>query len=129
MSFLFVNEAAKADIVCSWSNDPSKFKNIAESGQAVLDANRNGIVRGTVTILTVPLVPALPVTDNRMRRTCLHEIGHALGLAGHTANPDDAMFHTMGVADTWVDLTERDSNTIVRLYCGQTGGPAPIHPQ
>ncbi len=129
VTFSIVDEAAKADIVCSWSNDPGKFKNIAESGQAVLDANRNGLVRGTVTILTVPLVPALPVTDNRMRRTCLHEIGHALGLAGHTANPDDAMFHTMGVVDTWLDLTERDSNTIVHLYSGQTSAPVPARVQ
>lgn len=129
VTFAFVDAGAKADIICSWSNEPAKFKNIAESGQAVLEANRTGLVRGTITILTVPLVPALPVTDNRMRRTCLHEIGHAMGLAGHTANPDDAMFHTMGVADTWIDLTERDSNTIMRLYSGQAVTPAQTRTQ
>jgi tetratricopeptide (TPR) repeat protein len=117
ISFALVERPEQAQIICQWSNDPSKFKNIAEAGHAVLDSStRSGLVRGTITILTVPLVEQVPVTDNRMRRTCLHEIGHVLGLAGHTANPDDAMFHTMGVADTWKDLTQRDSNTIVRLY-------------
>lgn len=117
VSFALVDRPEQAQIVCQWSNDPSKFKNIAEAGHAVLDSStKTGLVRGTITLLTVPLVEQNPVTDNRMRRTCLHEIGHVLGLAGHTANPDDAMFHTMGVSDTWKDLTQRDANTIVRLY-------------
>jgi len=115
--FALVEKPEQAQIVCQWSNDPNKFKNIAEAGHAVLDSStRTGLVRGTITILTVPLVEQVPVTDNRMRRTCLHEIGHVLGLAGHTSNPEDAMFHTMGVADQWKDLTPRDANTIVRLY-------------
>lgn len=115
--FALVDRPEQAHIICQWSDDPNKFKNIAEAGHAVLDSStKTGLVRGTITFLTVPLVEQNPVTDNRMRRTCLHEIGHVLGLAGHTANPDDAMFHTMGVADTWKDLTQRDANTIVRLY-------------
>ncbi len=117
VSFALVDRPEQAQIICQWSDDPNKFKNIAEAGHAVLDSStKTGLVRGTITFLTVPLVEQNPVTDNRMRRTCLHEIGHVLGLAGHTANPDDAMFHTMGVADTWKDLTQRDANTIVRLY-------------
>lgn len=123
VSFALVDRPEQAQIICQWSNDPSKFKNIAESGHAVLDSStRTGLVRGTITILTVPLVEQVPVTDNRMRRTCLHEIGHVLGLAGHTSNPEDAMFHTMGVEDTWKDLSVRDANTIVRLY-SQTQSP------
>jgi len=116
VTFNLVDTADQAQIVCLWSSDPAKFKNIAESGHAVLDTTRNGLVKGTITILTVPLVEQLPLTDNRMRRGCLHEIGHVLGLAGHTSNPDDAMFYSMDIDDKWKDLTERDSNTIVRLY-------------
>lgn len=117
VSFAFVDNPEQAHIVCLWSSDPVKFKNIAESGHAVLDSStKRGLVKGTITILTVPLVEQVPVTDNRMRRTCLHEIGHVLGLAGHTSNPADAMFHTIGVEDTWKDLSARDANTIQRLY-------------
>jgi predicted Zn-dependent protease len=116
VSFSLVDNIEQAQIVCLWSNDPAKFKNIAEAGHAVLDTTRNGLVKGTITLLTVPLVEQLPLTDNRMRRGCLHEIGHVLGLAGHTSNPDDAMFYSMSVDDKWKDLNVRDANTIVRLY-------------
>lgn len=116
ITFSLVDSPDQAQIVCLWTNDPTKFKNIAESGHAVLDTTRNGLVKGTITILTVPLVEQLPLTDNRMRRGCLHEIGHALGLGGHSSNPDDAMFYSMDMDDKWKDLSPRDANTIVRLY-------------
>lgn len=116
VTFSMVDTPEQAQIVCLWTNDPTKFKNIAESGHAVLDTTRSGLVKGTITILTVPLVEQLPLTDNRMRRGCLHEIGHALGLGGHSSNPEDVMFYSMDMDDKWKDLSARDANTIVRLY-------------
>lgn len=116
VTFSFVDNAEQAQIVCLWSNDPAKFKNIAESGHAVLETTRNGLVKGTITILTVPLVEQLPLTDNRMRKGCMHEIGHVLGLGGHSSNPADAMFYSMDVDDTWRELSPRDANTLIRLY-------------
>jgi predicted Zn-dependent protease len=78
-----------------------------------------GIARGTITLLTVPLSPELPMTENRMRTVCLHEIGHALGLGGHTTNPDDIMFYTSSLADVAKHLSDRDRATLVRLYSGR----------
>lgn len=132
LSFALVDSPQKADIECSWTNDPTRFKNIAEAGETLLFSNKSGLVKGKVTFLTVPLVAELPLTINRMRSICLHEVGHVIGMAGHTSNPQDAMFHTMAVADQWRDLAQRDANTVVRLYsqplATQTaapGAPAP----
>lgn len=114
--FAFVDNKADSDIEVSWTGDPKTLKSIAEAGEAELFTTKKGIVRGTIALLTVPLMESLPLTDNRMRNICLHEIGHVLGMAGHTTNPHDAMFYSIGVGDVWKDLTKRDSNTIVKLY-------------
>lgn len=114
--FAFVEKKEESNIEVSWTGDPKSLKSIAEAGEAELFTSKKGIVRGTIALLTVPLMESLPLTDNRMRNICLHEIGHVLGMAGHTTNPHDAMFYSIGVGDVWKDLTKRDANTIVRLY-------------
>ncbi len=116
VSFNFVSSPGEADIKCSWSSDPTKFKNIAEAGETQFVSSKNGILNGSIKLLTVPLMKEVPLTDNRMRTFCLHEVGHALGMAGHTTNPKDTMFFSMSVTDEWHDLTSRDANTLVRLY-------------
>lgn len=116
VAFVFTPSEKDSDIQCSWTNDATRFKNIAEAGETQFYSGRNGIVKGTIAFLTIPLVPDMPLTVNRMRLIFLHEIGHVIGLAGHTNNPKDAMFYSIDIADVWKDLTERDANTVVRLY-------------
>lgn len=110
------DDPRKADIEIYWQSDGRKLKNAAESGETILTKDRTGIVHGTVQLLTVPTLPEMPMTENRMRQITLHEIGHALGMTGHTTNPADAMFFSSTVEDQWKDLSQRDINTIMRLY-------------
>ncbi len=116
VSFQFTDDKDNSDIQCSWTEDPKTLKNIAEAGETRLYSNSKGIVRGTIKFLTVPLMKALPMTDNRMRYIFLHEIGHVMGMAGHTTVPTDAMFHSISMKDEWRNLSERDSNTLRKLY-------------
>jgi predicted Zn-dependent protease len=116
MRVSFVDSPDPANIVCSWTSDPAQLANAAEAGETQLSLNSKGILRATIVFLTVPLVQALPITDNRLRVTCLHEVGHALGLTGHTRNPADIMFFSSRISDDPRDLTQRDKNTLVRLY-------------
>jgi predicted Zn-dependent protease len=71
---------------------------------------------GTIKILTKSFSSVLPLTDNRIRYISLHEIGHALGLSGHTDNPEDIMFLSTSFKDEWRELTPRDARTIQRFY-------------
>lgn len=119
VSCLFVNDPAKADIVCKWSANTSKFKNSAESAEVKLYSDRNGLAKGEIEILTLAVSSSLPLTDTRLRGTSLHEVGHVLGLAGHTKNPADIMFFSAPIAETWKELSQRDKNTLVRLYSGK----------
>lgn len=51
---------------------------------------------------------------NEVKHTILHEIGHALGLVGHSDHPDDIMYvpHQYGV----VNISPRDVETLQWLY-------------
>jgi tetratricopeptide (TPR) repeat protein len=123
VKFEFADDPATANLDCYFMADPTHdhggMKNDAEAGEANMFMDQNGIIRGEIKFLTRSLSPVLPLTDNRMRVICLHEIGHALGLAGHTANPDDIMFYSTSFKDEWRDLTGRDARTIQRLYASK----------
>jgi predicted Zn-dependent protease len=74
------------------------------------------IRKATIIILTVPLNRANAITDNTIRSAALHEAGHALGLFGHSPNPQDARFFSGRIKDEKPVLTARDSKTLLRLY-------------
>lgn len=118
VSFVFVDDPINNDIECTWSGDPGSFRNVAEAGETRLTtSSKRGLIKGTIKFLTVPFVRELPVTDARIRTTCLHEIGHVLGMGGHTTNPEDCMFYSVvASADAWKDLSARDANTLIKLY-------------
>jgi tetratricopeptide (TPR) repeat protein len=116
VSFQFVPSPKEANITCSWSDNPASFRNRAEAGETNLKADSKGLIEGTIVMSTVPLVQALPVTDNFLKQTCLHEIGHALGFGGHTNNPADIMFFTVRFADREPHLGQRDTRSVQMLY-------------
>jgi predicted Zn-dependent protease len=52
-------------------------------------------------------------------RVVLHEMGHALGLGGHSEEPEDIMFGSInGLAR---GLSERDRDTLKELYSRPIG--------
>jgi predicted Zn-dependent protease len=57
-----------------------------------------------------------PVNDNLIRSVSLHEVGHALGLTGHSRHPTDVMFFSESLVDDKRELSARDRKTLVRLY-------------
>jgi hypothetical protein len=51
-----------------------------------------------------------------IRWICLHEIGHALGLMGHSTQHNDVMYSSMPLSTNDRSLSERDKNTLKHLY-------------
>jgi len=112
----FASSSQGATIFCKWSSQTDKFKNSAEAGESRLYSDRYGLAKGELTILTVPTSQSLPLTDNRLRAIALHEVGHLFGMAGHTNNPEDAMFNSVQASDAWRELSPRDIATLAHLY-------------
>jgi tetratricopeptide (TPR) repeat protein/predicted Zn-dependent protease len=123
VSFWIVQDPAQADITCDWTSNPATIQNAGGggeggltklSGQAEPDGHNVKIVRARISLLTKPR-GAMPISDDEMKKVCLHEIGHALGLNGHSNDNHDVMFFSESPS-VWPALTKRDKATICRLY-------------
>ena len=61
-----------------------------------------------------------PYNLDQLYTLALHEIGHALGLGGHSAEYDDVMYHNGDYTNDDINyrkgITERDLNTLRLLY-------------
>ncbi len=115
VKFVFIGKASKADIVCEWTDDPTRMESPAENGEAEVKCLLSGITKARI-ILLLNDASAFPLTDNLVRTLCLHEIGHSLGLLGHSARPEDIMFCTAPLVDREQHLSRRDINTLRRVY-------------
>ncbi len=116
IAFKYVNSPKEARLQCFWTEKVSNLANPAEAGDARIITDQDGICQGEIWLLTRPVSRTVPLTDNYFRLVCLHEIGHALGLSGHTTNPDDVMFFSATFKDSWRDLSGRDCRSIKRFY-------------
>ncbi|MCQ2958126.1 MAG: matrixin family metalloprotease, partial [Candidatus Gastranaerophilales bacterium] len=115
-SYLIVNDPKIADI------------NIAFKGMAQKSENQNlGITHymykdeyiSHINMEMYTLGPSYkPLKDYDVYTVALHELGHALGIVGHSDNKDDVMHATYdpSVHNARTTLTLRDKNTIQALY-------------
>lgn len=88
-------------------------------GRTEIEVNPSGEIVTARVFLTDEIL--LPPTRRQALGT--HEIGHALGIRGHSDNPLDIMHGTVPVLDI---ITRRDANTMVSLYrLARDGTPYP----
>lgn len=114
--FQFVDSISKRpDISCKWLDNADELASSAEGGEAQVRSIFGSVVAAKVLLL-VKDEQELPFTDNLIRTLCLHETGHALGLLGHSADPDDVLFSTTPIVEREQHLSERDKNTLAQLY-------------
>ncbi len=117
VSFLFTDNEADAQIVCSWTNNPKEMMSSAEGGHAMVIPDHNGIItEAKIMILTTGPTGSATMSDNFAQRVALHEVGHSLGLLGHSRDPNDIMFGSLPPADIQCALSAKDANTLLALY-------------
>ena len=111
--FIPVNDSTQANIECRWTDSTTGLKFAAEAGDTQILADKNNIYHAIITILTCrPDIAAERLTLNLMRQVCLHEIGHALGLDGHSDNAQDIMYCATDPNVERAELSRRDLNTL-----------------
>ncbi len=121
----FVSKSKQADITVRWTNKPDKVsahdgvhmeQGITRVMTAVIPGAQIGTIRSAdILLLTVSRETGEPISEDDMKGVCLHEIGHALGLGGHSSNSADTMYFSTS-ARQLPALSHRDKTTIARLY-------------
>lgn len=119
ISFQFVKTPDASDIECMWTDDPAKVSSPAEGGETRVLQNGKTITHATVTVLTCGPTADSTLSATQVRAVCLHEMGHALGLVGHSPKPTDVMYCSVPPASAKIGISDRDTATIQRLYSGQ----------
>ncbi len=121
LTWIPASDPAQADITCQWARTTEGLEQStgAEGGQTLteMSVDHEGtrrIEHGRITLLTFTM-QGKPVPDAEMRSTALHEVGHVLGLGGHSSNPRDIMFFTVS-GSTAKELSSRDMATLSGLY-------------
>ncbi len=119
-----VADRQSADVICRWTTDRSTFQFPAEAeqGETVMrylpDPVHKDISfmdRCEVVFCIIDLDHKVPISCDRMLSLCLHEVGHVLGIQGHSANINDIMFYR-DADNPPTELSERDKATMRRLY-------------
>jgi len=125
--FQFVDNEKDADIFA--------YINTSEDMKKCTEDNCKYSVANTEPILSGDLLKKMeisfydsnnlgkPFSEREIFATALHEIGHSLGIMGHSQNPDDLMYMSSAPPDgnvfTFVNLgmiTSSDLNTLLLLY-------------
>lgn len=126
LNFVRAATKANADIVCTWTttwNDGLSTSagkpNAGSSIYEEFDEAGVGHILLRKVRIKIPLRRATDgsvVTNAEMRCTCLHEIGHALGIDIHSPNTKDMMCRFNTAFKVKPILSDRDVHTIQRLY-------------
>jgi predicted Zn-dependent protease len=118
IAYTFVESPRKADYVIKWTARQHEAQDGTEAGLTTTDtylddANREFILRAHTNILT--RYDGTWLSDKDIAETVLHELGHGLGIEGHSPNSADIMYYAVSARQSG-HLTQRDANTMAHLY-------------
>ena len=118
---LVVSDQPEADIVIEQVRPTKTSKGRTRSAQAIPEAYCAG--DRLAHRFRVEISPSQ--TGPYIKAATRHELGHALGLWGHSPNAQDVMYHSQ--VGNPPDISERDLNTLKKIYEQPTllGWPAP----
>ncbi len=117
-SFVFVDAAGEADIPIIWESRPHGDWYIASCAFDIQPfARRFGVSR---IFVTARWRDGYVADLHDVYATVLHEVGHALGLAGHSPDPHDVMYEAISRRPD-VALSARDRATLKALYARPIG--------
>jgi len=114
VSFKFVTNATDAKIHLIWGAK-GNLPETAEAGEAQVEHIARDIT-GCNIVLALDQDESNLDWDEKVHSTALHEIGHALGLIGHSPNSGDVMYYTELMSGPVSALSGRDKKTIQLLY-------------
>lgn len=113
----WTDNASGADYTITWSGTQIEVSEGTEAGLTTTVTKANNDGRETIHHANTRILiryNGRPLGDDDIAETVLHELGHGLGLEGHSSNPRDIMYYA--AVQGQGGLTARDMNTMARLY-------------
>lgn len=116
VSFKFVNSVKDAQITIDFMDklETSSTKESYIAGYSKPYYQGKNIVGSEIHILAVDPATGQDIANNFIFFSTLHEIGHSLGLKGHSPDNNDVM--AAQATDPKSSLSQRDINTITVFY-------------
>ncbi len=111
VSFVQTTNANQADITVRWQ------KNFSDNilGVSPFQSVGDTIIRSDITLAVYYPSSDKPIPYSELVTIATHEMGHAIGLKGHSPYPQDIMFYSTSHSGDQA-LSQRDINTIGMLY-------------
>ncbi len=116
IKFKQVSDSKRADIRCNFVDNPKELDSPIKEGETKTRYGLEGLTAANIKILTIDRRTREPQSDEEIHSTALHEIGHALGLLGHSPDARDIMFFSGGATEEMRELSSRDVATLKALY-------------
>ncbi len=117
-AFEWVDDPEGADIVIDWAITAPR-QNLLGHALPLFSHERRRIL--DVRIGVVIGTPGDPVPIEQLYHVVLHELGHAIGLYGHSPSPNDLMYPYFEKGG--VEISERDIATLRQLHPCAWDGP------
>lgn len=116
VSFVFVPTIDDAQIILTFKDklETSGTKESYIAGASKPYYQGKNIAKSEIKILTVDPSTGGDIEDSFVFFATLHEIGHSLGMKGHSPNEKDVMYAKASSAKA--ELSQRDVNTISLFY-------------
>jgi tetratricopeptide (TPR) repeat protein len=111
-------DSEDADIRIYWTNGPLSLE-IDPLGEASLARSDSGEFYVKVSILLQERPSRRTSVHRELRVVLLHELGHAIGLWGHSRDRDDIMYRKSSA----ICPTRRDKNTLLKLLSAPPDSP------
>lgn len=111
VSFAQTYSEGNADIIVRWQ------KNFSDNilGVSPFQSVGDTIIRSDINLAVYYPDSGIPIPYGELVTIATHEMGHAIGLKGHSPFPGDVMYFSSSHANNQA-LSQRDMNTIGMLY-------------
>jgi predicted Zn-dependent protease len=117
LNFVVVNNVKEANLVVAFTGDKLQMNSAHEGGITQVLPDECGILSAEITFLTVPSRPEVKeMSDETFAHIALHEVGHALGVSGHSQDTGDVMYPSYVPGKTLQALSQRDKDTLRAIY-------------
>lgn len=108
LRFNFVNSPEAAQIICTWTdNIPGGV-----AGRTSLECTNNKEIKSASIVLATTPNNKVKLSSYNVESAALHEVGHALGITGHSSLDSDVMFYNYDLSPNSSAITFRENRSM-----------------